>query len=169
MVSGRVLSVFYRRSTGLGCIGLMARIVLLVMMGIVLIICVANRSWLQAKAVNAIYEDRPKIHAGKYFEPGATAVEDGVRQEAVLIDEKPYVRVKSPPDEWREKHKGAKCKNRVCTAPATRESFTGGGAIDIGSVLAGLLLLYFIWLLFNGDDDYDDRYHPRYDRRYHRR
>ncbi|NYE11447.1 hypothetical protein [Actinomadura citrea] len=139
------------------------------MMGIVLIICVANRSWLQAKAVNAIYENRPQIHAGKYFEPGATAVEDGVRQTAVLIKDKPYVRVTSPPDEWREKHEDAKCKGRVCTAPATHESFTGGGAIDIGSVLAGLLLCYFIWLLINGDDDYDDRYDRRYDRRYYRR
>ncbi|GGT76266.1 hypothetical protein GCM10010177_37970 [Actinomadura citrea] len=161
--------MFYRRSPGLGCFGLIARIILLVMMGIVLIICVANRSWLQAKAVNAIYENRPQIHAGKYFEPGATAVEDGVRQTAVLIKDKPYVRVTSPPDEWREKHEDAKCKGRVCTAPATHESFTGGGAIDIGSVLAGLLLCYFIWLLINGDDDYDDRYDRRYDRRYYRR
>jgi hypothetical protein len=153
----------------LGCIGLIARIVLIVMMGIVLIICVANRSWLQEKAVNAIYDDRPRIHAGKYFEPGATAVEDGVEQTAVMIDDKPHVRVKSPPDEWLDEHRGAECKNHVCTAPATRESFTGGGAIDIGSVLAGLLLCYFVWLLINGDDDYDDRYHPRYDRRYYRR
>ncbi|WP_143227012.1 hypothetical protein [Actinomadura mexicana] len=139
------------------------------MMGIVLIICVANRSWLQAKAVNAIYEGRPRIHAGKYFEPGATAMEDGVRQTAVLIKDKPHVRVTSPPDEWREKHEDAKCKGKVCTAAATRESFTGGGAIDIGSILAGLLLCYFIWLLINGDDDYDDRYDRRYDRRYYRR
>lgn len=161
--------MFYRRSAGLGCFGLIARIVLLVMMGIVLIICVANRSWLQAKAVNAIYEGRPQIHAGKYFEPGATAVEDGVRQTAVLIKDKPHVRVTSPPDEWREKHDDAKCKGKVCTAAATHESFTGGGAIDIGGVLAGLLLCYFIWLMINGDDDYDDRYDRRYDRRYYRR
>ncbi|MEV0662613.1 hypothetical protein ACIBI3_22820 [Actinomadura luteofluorescens] len=161
--------MFYRRSAGLGCIGLIARVVLLVMMGIVLIICVANRSWLQAKAVNAIYENRPQIHAGKYFKPGATAVEDGVRQTAVLIDDKPHVRVESPPEEWLDKHKGAKCKRHVCTALATHEKFNGGGAIDIGSVLAGLLLCYFVWLLINGDDDYDDRYDPRYDRRYGRR
>ncbi|NDU71658.1 hypothetical protein GWI34_03310 [Actinomadura sp. DSM 109109] len=142
---------------------------LVVMMGIVLIICLANRSWLQEKAVNAIYEDRPKIHAGKYFEPGASAVEDGVLQTAVMIRDKPHVRVKSPPEEWMDAHDDAKCKDKVCTAAATKKKFTGGGAIDIGSVLAGLLLCYFIWLLINGDDDYDDRYHPRYDRRYYRR
>lgn len=160
--------MFNSRRPRTGCVGCLGRIVLLVMLGFVVLICVANRAWLHEKALNAIYDDRPQIHAGKYFNPGGSAVEDGVRQHAVLIDGKPHVRVESPPDAWHANHKDAKCKDDVCTAAAKPEDFVGAGGIDIGGIIAGLLLCYIVWILIIGDDD-DDRYYPRggrYGRRY---
>ena len=166
--SGRIVDMFNSRRPRTGCVGCLGRIVLLVMLGIVVLICVANRAWLHEKALNAIYDDRPQIHAGKYFNPGGSAVEDGVRQTAVLIDGKPHVRVESPTDEWHKNHKDAKCKDDVCTAAATPEEFVGAGGIDIGAIIAGLLVCYLFWIIVVGDDD-DDRFYRRggrYGRRY---
>lgn len=137
---------------GRGCGGLVARIVLVAMLAIVGLICVANRSWIEAKAINAIYGGRPQIHAGKYFEPGATVKEDGVRQTAVLVKGKPHVRVTSPTPEWRRQHKDATCKDDVCTAPATEEKFLGSGGIDLVGILAGLLVCYLVWVLLVDND-----------------
>ncbi|HEY8480766.1 MAG TPA: hypothetical protein VIL71_13155 [Spirillospora sp.] len=130
------------------------------MLATVVLILVANRSWVHKKIINAMYDGRPQIHAGKYFRPGASAEEDGVRQTAVLIDGKPHVQVTKPTKEWHAHHKDAKCKGDVCTAAATPESFPGAGGIDIASIAAMLLVLYIFWVLvIDGDDD--DRYYRR--------
>lgn len=167
--AGRIVGMFSRPRGRTGCGGCLARVVLLVMLAIVVLICVANRSWLHEKILNAMYDGRPQIHAGEYFRPGASAVEDGVRQTAVMIDGKPHVKVTEPTKEWLRKHKDAECKDDVCTAAATHEEFSGAGGIDIGTILAGLLVCYIFWVLVVGDDDDDDRYYRRggrYGRRY---
>ncbi|MCO6009171.1 hypothetical protein NE236_29800 [Actinoallomurus purpureus] len=125
-------------------------------MGIVALICIANRSWFEAKAVDAIYKDRRAIHVGKDFRPGATALEDGVRQTAVLVGRAPHVRVTSPTAVWLKHHKDAVCKRDVCTAAATPLKFVGGVGIGLGTLGAMLVVLVIGWtLLF---DDRDSRY-----------
>jgi hypothetical protein len=116
------------------------------------LVCVANRSWFEARVRKAIYGNRPEIHAGRLFRPGASAVEDGVFQTAVLIGGKPYVRVTSPTEAWRRHHKDAVCHKGTCTAAATPKNFLGSGGVTIGVVLACLLGGYAMWTLIVGDD-----------------
>ncbi|GAA3973973.1 hypothetical protein GCM10023085_65570 [Actinomadura viridis] len=163
--------MLFSRDGGRGCGTLVARVVLVVMLAIT---AFASRSWFEGKALDAIYGNRPRIHAGDHFEPGATAVEDGVRQTAVLIRDVPHVRVTSPTPEWRRNHKDAKCDDGVCTARATHEKYLGG--IDLMSVLAGLLVCYLVWILlvdtgrpsYRDEDDHRpyarDRSYDRYRR-----
>jgi hypothetical protein len=150
--SERIIDMSYYRVSRLGCGGLLARSVLVVMMGIVALICVANRSWIEGKALNAFYGNRPQIHLGEQFTPGATAVEDGLRQTAVLIGGAPHVRVTSPTADWLRNHKDAVCKHDVCTAAATRAKFAGSGGIDFVGALAGLLLCFIVWTVLTEDD-----------------
>jgi hypothetical protein len=151
-VSPRSVQVFgmpYYRVSRMSCGGLLAQIVLVVILGIVGLICFANRSWFEAKAINAVYGDGSKIHAGAAFRPGATAVEDGVRQTAVLVAGAPHVQVTSPTAKWREHHKDAVCGHGVCTAAATSKSF-GSGTV-VGTMLGGILLSYVVWIMVVGD------------------
>lgn len=157
----------YYRVNRIGCGGIITRIVLVVMLGIVVLVCIANRAWLTKQAVDAIYGDRPEIHAGEYFTPGASAEEDGVRQTAVMIHGVPHVRVKSPSHQWRDAHKDATCDHDVCTARATKGSFFGEGGFSLVGLGAVLLMGYFVWLfLFYDDRDYEGfrRFlsHPRW-------
>ncbi|MGI8330941.1 hypothetical protein ACRYCC_13325 [Actinomadura scrupuli] len=152
----------YYRVSRMSCGGLLAQIVLVVILGVVGLICFANRSWFEAKAINAVYGDSSKIHAGAAFRPGATAVEDGVRQTAVLIAGAPHVQVSSPTAEWRERHKDAVCSHGICTAAATPKSFGSGfgSGTVFGGLLGGLLLSYVVWVMVVGDSpsgrDYRD-------------
>lgn len=146
-----------------GCGSLVVRIVLVAMLAVVALICVANRSWITAKALDAVYQGRPKIHAGEHFSPGAAAEEDGVRQTAVLIHGKQYVRVSSPTEQWRRHHKDAICDHDVCTAAATHMKFAGEGGVSVVGILAGLLVCYFVWiLLVDTDDDFRGGPYRRY-------
>lgn len=139
----------YYRSSRLGCNGVIARCVLVAMMGIVALICIANWSWFEGRTLEALYGDRPKIHLGEHFKQGASAVEDGVRQTAILVDGKQFVQVKRPTPEWRRKHKDAVCQRGTCTAAATPGKFTGSGSWSIGALLAGLLFGWIVWTLIN--------------------
>lgn len=142
----------YYRAGRMGCGGMLARSVLLMLLMIIGLVCVANRSWFEAKARTSIYGSRPEIHAGKLFRPGASAMEDGVLQTAVLIGGTPHIRVTSPTVAWLHHHKDAVCRNGTCTAVATPKSFLGSGGVTIGMVLAGLLAGYVMWTLIVGDD-----------------
>ena len=159
----RVLGVPYYRVNRVGCGGIITKIVLVVLLGVAALVAVANRSWLEGLAINAIYDDRPKIHAGAYFTPGASAVEDGMRQTAVLIDGAPHVRVTSPPRAWRSERKDVKCADHVCTARATKGDFLGAGGMSLVGLLALLLVGYFVWLFLF----YDDRDHEGFRRLMH--
>jgi hypothetical protein len=130
-----------------GCGSLVVRIVLVAVLAVVALVCAANRSWIEANALDAVYQGRPKIHTGEHFTPGAAAEEDGVRQTAVLIHGKPHVRASSPTGRWRSHHKDAICDHDVCTAAATHEKFVGEGGVGIAGVLAGLLVCYLVWVL----------------------
>ncbi|WP_433183074.1 hypothetical protein [Actinoallomurus sp. CA-150999] len=146
----------YYRVKRLGCGGLLIRSAFVALVGIVALICIANRSWFEAKAVNALYGDRRAIHLGKEFRPGATAFEDGVRQTAVLVDHDPHIRVESPTATWLRHHRDAVCKHDVCTAAATPlKNFVGVG-IGMSAVLAMLVVLFAGWTLLS--DDRGDRY-----------
>lgn len=146
----------YYRVNRAGCGGIITKIVLVVLLGVVVLVAVANRSWIQGLVINGIYDDRPKIHAGEYFTPGAKAVEDGVRQTAVLVHGAPHVRAVSPPHEWRDAHKDASCRHDVCTARATEGHFFGAGGTSVVGLLAFLLVGYIVWLfLFYDDRDYE--------------
>jgi hypothetical protein len=134
-----------------GCGGLLFRAALLTTLLVAALICVANRSWFEDRLVTAMHGDRPKIHLGARFEPGATVTEDGVRQTAVLIDGAPHVRVESPNPEWRRHHKDARCKGDICTAAATHADFRGGAGLALGGLLAALLAGYIAWTLIVGD------------------
>lgn len=134
-----------------GCGGLLAAGVIVVVLGIVGLVLIATRSWWGEKVVNAVHDDRPKIHAGRYFSPGATVTEDGVPQTAVMIKGKPHVRVSSPPGSWKREHRNAVCVREVCTAPATSEHFAGVGAVTLGGVGAVLLAGFVTWTLIMGD------------------
>ncbi|MBO2465330.1 hypothetical protein [Actinomadura violacea] len=149
-----------------GCGGLVVRIVLVAMLAVAALVCVANRSWIEGKALDAVYQGRPKIHAGGHFAPGAGADEDGVRQTAVLIHGKQSVRVTSPTERWRRRHKDAVCDHGVCTAAATREKFLGAGGVDIMGILGGLLVCYIVWVLLvdPGGPGPGSGYADRYDR-----
>jgi hypothetical protein len=128
---------------------MLARIVLVVILAVIGLICFANRSWFEARAINAMYGDASKIHAGAAFQPGASAIEDGVRQTAVLVKGAPHVQVTSPTAAWREHHKDAVCVRNVCTAPASPKSL--GSVPVVGSMLGGLLLAYVVWVMVVGD------------------
>jgi hypothetical protein len=143
----------YSRFGGLGCGGVIMRGLLVSMLGIVALICIANRSWFEAKAIDAMYGERARIHQGEQFKPGAVVTEDGVRQTAVLVKGVPHVRVTSPTEEWRDEHKDAECERDVCTAPATKLSPLPGGATGgVTGLLAALLMIYVVWTLLMGDD-----------------
>ena len=143
----------YYRIRRIGCGGLIGRIVLLLILGVVALICLANRSWFENRALDMLYGTTPKIHAGKAFHPGASAVEDGMRQTAVLVHGLPHVQVAAPPSQaWMSHHKDAVCKHDVCVAVATSKNFAGG-QLGIGSVLAALLGGYIMWILVVGDDE----------------
>lgn len=137
---------------GRGCGALIVHVVLVATLGIVALSCVANRSWIEEKIVSAVYQDRPKIHAGERFTPGATAREDGVRQTAVLVHGDPHVRVTSPTKRWRANHEDATCRGDVCTAAATPQDFLGEDGIDIAALPAGLLACYLVWALLIDND-----------------
>jgi hypothetical protein len=141
----------YYRATRLGCRGLLARGVLVGMLGLAVLVFVANRSWFETKALNRIYGNRPAIHVGKQFTPGASAVEDGVRQTAVLVGGTPHVRVTSPTTEWLRRHKDALCDDGGCIAAATSKKFAGGGGLDLGTALAALLVCFLGWTLLTDD------------------
>lgn len=143
----------YTRAGRGGCGGLIVRIVTVMMLAIVALVLVANRSWVEGKVLNRLYDGRPEIHAGKHFRPGATAVEDGVTQTAVLIHGEPHVRVSSPTALWRADHKDATCHDGVCTAAATRKSFSGGGGVDLVGIGAVALVIYLVWVLLVDNDN----------------
>ena len=143
----------YYRVTRMGCGGLFVRVVLLAMMGILALVCIGNRSWIEHQAADAIYGDRLAIHAGSSFRPGVSAVEDGVRQTAVLVGGTPHVQVTSPTADWLKAHKDAVCEHKVCTAAATRKSLPGsGGGLAFGSLAGMALFAYMVWTLLVGDD-----------------
>lgn len=144
---------YNRFSTRIGCGGVIARAVLVMMVGIVALICIADRSWFENRIANALYGDRPEIHLGRQFRPGATAVEDGVRQTAVTIRGVPSVRVTAPTGVWRRHHRDAVCANGRCTARATAKRFPGAAGIGLGGLLAALLAGYIAWTVLVGDDD----------------
>lgn len=139
-------------SSGKGCGGWLAHAILMVTMAILALVCFAGRGWIEDKIVSEVYGQRPKIHAGKHFEPGATAVEDGERQTALLIGGKPHVKVTSPPREWLDKHRDARCKRDVCTARATPARFLGANGFSLTALLAALMVCYITWVLIIGDD-----------------
>ncbi|MEV5751294.1 hypothetical protein AB0L00_26025 [Actinoallomurus sp. NPDC052308] len=141
----------YYRARRLGCGGVLVGAGFVALMGIVALICIANRSWFEGKVTNAIYGDRRAIHLGKEFKPGATAEEDGVRQTAVLIDRAPHVRVTSPPDKWLKNHKDAVCKHDVCTAAATPLKSVGGVGIGLGGLAAMGVVVYAVYSLLFDD------------------
>jgi hypothetical protein len=136
----------------LGCGGVVARGVLIAMMGVVVLICIANRSWFEARAMNALYQHRPEIHVGGQFKPGASAVEDGVRQTAVMVGTVPSVRVSAPTAAWKRHHPDAVCADGSCTARATAKKFAGAAGVGLTTVLAGLLVCYVVWVLLAGDE-----------------
>jgi hypothetical protein len=141
----------YYRASRMSCGGVLARVVLMFILGAVGLICFANRSWFEAQAVNAMYGDSSRIHAGAAFRPGATAVEDGVRQTAVLIAGTAHIQASSPPAAWRNHHKDAVCSHNLCTAAATPKGF-GAGPV-YGTLLGGLLFAYILWIMVTGDSD----------------
>jgi hypothetical protein len=150
--SVQIFAMPYYRVTRLGCGGILIRSGFVVLLGIAALICVANRSWFEAKAVNAVYGDQRKIHLGENFRPGAAAVEDGVRQTAVLIGRAPHVRVTTPTAAWLRHHKDAVCHHGVCTAAATPKRFMGRRvSISVSTVLAMLLVAFIIWTLLTED------------------
>jgi hypothetical protein len=144
----------YYRVSRLGCGGLVARVVMLVMLGILALICIGNRGWIEQRALHAVYGNRPAIHTGGSFRPGMSAVEDGVRQTAVLIGGVPHIRVTKPTKDWLKGHKDAICKHDVCTALATKAHLpdAGGGGLALGSLLGLALLGYIVWILVAGDE-----------------
>ena len=142
----------YYRVSRVGCGGLLARVVMLAMLGILALICIGNRGWFEHRAMDAVYGKRLAIHAGSSFHPGVTAMEDGVRQTAVLIGGLPHVRVTGPTPAWLKAHKDAVCKHDVCTAAATRKNLPGGGGLALSSLAGMALLGYVAWTLLVGDD-----------------
>jgi hypothetical protein len=142
-----------RLGSRVGCGGFVARAALIMMVGIVALICVANRSWFESKILNAMYGHRPEIHLGKQFRPGSTAVEDGVRQTAIMIRGVPHVRVTAPTAAWRRHHQDAVCTQDACTAQATAKWFPGAAGVGLGGLLAALLAGYIVWTVLVGDDN----------------
>jgi hypothetical protein len=151
---GRLTVMPYYSGRTLGCGGVLARAVVIMMLGVVGLICFANRSWFAAKAIDTIYGQRSAIHLGRAFRPGATAVEDGVRQTAVSIAGRPYVRVTSPTAAWRRDHRDAVCERHVCTAAATPRRSASGRTVGIGTALGVILAAIVFWLVIM-DDPYD--------------
>ncbi len=143
----------YYRVSRLGCGGLLARVVMLVMVGIVGLICIGNRGWIEQRAIRAVYGKQLAIHSGSSFRPGVSAMEDGVRQTAVLIGGVPHVQVTKPTQAWLKAHKDAVCKHEVCTAVATPKNLPGGaGGMALSSLLGVALIGWVAWAVITGDD-----------------
>lgn len=124
---------------------------MLVFLGIVALLCIANRSWIEDRTIGMINSSQPGIHAGTSFKPGVSAVEDGVRQTAVLIRGVPHVQVTSPPRTWLDHHKDAVCTHNVCVATATSRSSGGGAVGDLAALLAALLFGWIVWIMVVDD------------------
>lgn len=146
----RVLGMPYYRVTRMSFGIVLARVVLALFLGIAGLVCIANRAWFEGQAMNAIYGDGARIHLGSSFQPGASAIEDGVRQTAVLIGGKPHIKVISPSALWHAHHPDAVCTRNVCTAAATSKTFVRAAG-GLGSVLGVLLFGYIIWVVVAGD------------------
>jgi hypothetical protein len=149
--SARISDVPYTRISRAGCGGLLARIVMIVFLGIVALICIANRSSIETRVTNALHGNRPKIHAGPHFTPGTTATEDGVKQTAVIINHTPHIQAISPPAAWHQNHPDAICTKQTCIAKATPKTFPTTRATDLTTALALLLLTFVTWTLIKGD------------------
>lgn len=137
-------------SPRIGCIGVLAQVVIVVFLGIVALICVANRTWFHEQALEMMHGEKAKLYAGPTFEPGAVVQENGMRLEAVMKDDKPYVSVANPTDAWRDEHKDADCDRKVCLVPAS----SMGLAANIGyagSLLSVALAGWIMWTLIVGD------------------